>query len=194
MLGDIACMADASIYVPVISASAAILGAAISPVSNYFQYSRQAKRDREEQYDTALRAACVDLLRAVGELRDQVASNHEYRGGDEMGARLAQMRQYVTAAKLHAVSIALLAPRALAEPAEQLAKAADRLGAAAAESTDPRARASNRAPDFRELETSIVSFSEAAVAHARRKPVANRARGRRAVSPPHDAAPTAADR
>jgi hypothetical protein len=121
-------MSDVSVYVAVISASAALLGAAITAVTTAYQHSRQAKRDREDQHDTALREACVDLLRAVGDLRDQVANNHDYPGGDEMGARLAQVRQYVTAAKVHSVRIALLAPRSLSKPAEQLAEAADRLG------------------------------------------------------------------
>jgi hypothetical protein len=177
----------------VISASAALLGAAITPVTTAYQHSRQAKRDREDQHDAALREACVDLLRAVGDLRDQVANNHDYPGGDEMSARLAQVRQHVTAAKVNSVSIALLAPQALAEPADQLAKAADRLGVTAAKSTDRRVRASNRAPDFGELDVCTATFCMQAVNYARGKPATIRARGRQAAAPPLDAAATAAD-
>ena len=110
-----------------------------------------------------------------------------------MGARLAQMRQHVSAAKLHAVNIALLAPRTLAEPADQLAKAADRLGVMAAKSTDRTVRASNRAPDFGELDARTAAFSEEAVDFARRKSAAIRFRVRRDAAPPPDAAATAAD-
>lgn len=186
-------MADVPVFVAAITAGAALLGAAITPVSTAIQNSRQVKRDREERHDTALHEACVALLRTIGELRDQVENNYEYPGGDEMGARLAQMRQFVTAAKVHAVSIALLEPRALAKLADQLAKAAERLGVTAAASTDPRVRASNRRPEFGELDACTEAFCEGAVDHARGKSPATRARGRRVAALPPDAAATAAD-
>lgn len=118
-----------------------------------------------------------------------------------MGARLSQMRRYVTAAKVHAVSIALMAPRTLAEPAERLAEAAHRLAVTAAKNTDLAIRMSNRPPDFRELDARTADFSEEAVSYARRKqatvrargPRVSRVRGRRAAAPPSDVPTTAAD-
>jgi hypothetical protein len=187
-------MADVNVYVAAISAGAAILGASISPFSTAFLNSRQARRDRAERHDTALQEACVALLSAVGDLRDQVADNHAYPGGDEMVGRLAKVRQYVTAAKVDAVRVALLAPRALAQPADHLAKAAARLAVAAEKSTDQTVRASNQPPDFEELEGLTAVFRDSAVTYALGKPAAIRARGRRAVAPPHDAAVTEADR
>jgi hypothetical protein len=160
-------MADTTVYVAAIAASAGILGAAISPVSTAYQNSRQAKRDRQERQDTALREACVNLLRAVGDLRNQVASNHDYHG-DEMGDRLAQVRQYWTAASIHAVGIAPLAPHALAEPAAMLVEAGRGIAASAAESTDLKIGMSNQAPDFGELDTCTAAFSKKAVDYARR--------------------------
>jgi hypothetical protein len=186
-------MADVSIFVAVISASAALLGAAVSPVSTAFQNSRLAKRELADRRDTALRKACVELLLAVGDLRDQVADNYEYPGGDEMGIRLAHMRHHLTAAKVDAVKVGLLEPRILGEPAKRLARAADRLATMAAESTDKRIRAANRAPDFGELDDCFAAFSECAMDHAHRKATARRTRGRRAAALPPDAAAIEAD-
>jgi hypothetical protein len=186
-------MADSSIFVALIAASAGVLGAAVSPFSTAYQNSRQAKRELEERHDTALRDACVDLLRAVGDLRDQVADNYDYSGGDEMDVRLAEMRKHVTAAKVDAVKVALLAPQALGQPARQLAEAADRVAVMAAKSTDKKIRAANRAPDFGELDDRIAVFSERAVDHAHGRRAVKRARGRRAVAPLPDAAATTAD-
>jgi hypothetical protein len=186
-------MADVSIFVALITASAAVLGAAVSPVSTAYQNSRQAKRELDDRHDTALRDACVDLLRSVGDLRDQVADNYDYPGGDEMVTRLAQVRQHMTAAKVDAVKVALLEPRVLGKPAKQLADAADRLATMAAKSTDKRVRAANRAPEFTELDTYATAFSESAVNHARSKGMARRARFRRAAAPPPDAAATEVD-
>jgi hypothetical protein len=165
LIGDNAFMADVSIYVAVISASAAILGAAVSPLSAARQVSVQAKRDREERRETALRQACMDLLRAAADLRTQVANNHEYHG-NETPARLAQVRQHAADAGVHAVSIALQAPQALADPARRLAAAADRLAVATAENTDLDMGVSVRPPDFTELDTCVEAFSKLAVEHA----------------------------
>jgi hypothetical protein len=132
MKGNYTYMTDVSIFVPVITAAAAILGAAISPVTTVFQSSRQARQERQE---TAGRQACIELLRAAVDLRALVANNHDYHG-DEMAARLAQVRQYAADARVHAFNIALLAPKRLADSAADLAAATGRVAVAAAENTD----------------------------------------------------------
>jgi hypothetical protein len=185
-------MGDVSVAVAAISAGAALLGATISQVSAAYQDSQRAKHERNEQYDNALRAACVDLLRAIGDLRDHVADNYFYPGGAEMGDRMAQMRHCLTTAKVNAVSVTLLAPRALAQPVRELTNAADQLTAMAVQATDRALRAANQAPDFTDLDACTTAFSEQAVAHARRKPAAIRFRSRRVAAPPRDDAATAA--
>ena len=186
-------MGDVSVAVAAISAGAALLGASISQISAAYQELQRARREREEQYDNALRAACVDLLRAIGDLRDRVADNYFYPGGAEMGDRLAQVRHCLTTAKVHAVSVALMAPRTLAQPVKDLTEAADRFTTMAVQATDRTLRAANQAPDFTDLDARTTAFSELAVANARRKPAAIRVRGRRVVAPPRDDAATAAD-
>jgi hypothetical protein len=186
-------MGDVSVAVAAISAGAALLGASISQISAAYQDAQRVKHEREEQYDKALRTACVDLLGAVGDLRDRVADNFFYPGGAEMGDRLAQMRKCLTAAKVHAVNVTLLAPRALAQPVRELTEAAGRLTAMAAETTDRTLRAANQAPDFTDLDARTAAFSEQAVACARRKSAAIRVSGRRVAEPPQDDAATAAD-
>jgi hypothetical protein len=186
-------MGDVSVAVAAISAGAALLGATISQISAAYQDLQRAKHERGEQYDNALRTACVDLLRAVGDLRDQVADNYFYPGGAEMGDRMAQMRHCLTAVKVHAVSVTLLAPRTLAQPVRELTEAAYRLTTIAVHATDRTLRAANQAPDFTDLDARTTAFSEQAVAHARRKPAAIRVRGRRVAAPPRDDAATAVD-
>jgi hypothetical protein len=155
-------MADVSIFVPVISAAAAILGAALSPVTTVFQNSRQAKQERGDRQETARRQACIDLLRAAVDLRATVANNHDYHG-DEMAARLAQVRQYAADARVHAFSIALLASPGLAGAAGELSAATSRVAAAAAEDTDLRMGMSVRAPDFAKLDACIADFTSRAL-------------------------------
>jgi hypothetical protein len=156
------CMTDVSIYVPVISASAAILGAAVSPVTTVYQSYRQAQRERQERHETEARDACTALLRAAAQLRTQVANNHEYHG-EEMGARLAQVRKYADDARTHAFNIALLMPRTVAEPAGQVAAAALRLVKTTVENTDLAMGVSVRIPDFDELDGAIADFTNRAV-------------------------------
>ncbi len=150
-------MADVSIYVALITAGAAVVGAAIPQVAIVARDVRQSERDRRERRVESRRQACLDLLRAVGELRTQVANNAQYHG-NEMGARLAEVRKCAAAAELNAVSVALLDPDKLAEPAEQLAAAASRLAAVAAESTNLSLGNMIHAPDFTELDETIVTF------------------------------------
>jgi hypothetical protein len=164
LMRDNAYMADVSIYVAVISASAAILGAAVSPVSTAYQAHRQARRDRQERRETSAHRAFLQLLRAAADLRTQAANNHEYHG-EEMAARLARVREHAADVGVHAISIALLAPP-LADPAGRLAEAAGRLAATAAENTDLAMGVSIRAPDFGELDACVAAFSKAAVDYA----------------------------
>jgi hypothetical protein len=158
-------MTDVSVYVAVISASAAILGASISPVSTAFQNSRQASRDRLERHETAARAACMGLMQAAVDLRTEVENNHEYHG-DEMGARLAQVRRYAADARTHAFAIALLLPGVLGVPARNLAAAAGRLAVKVTNDVDLAMGVSVRAPDFNELDECIAVFAERAEEYA----------------------------
>jgi len=73
-------MPDVSLYVAVITGGAAVLGAAVSPVSTAYQNSRQAVRDRAERRETAVRQACTGLLGSARDLRVQVANTAAYHG------------------------------------------------------------------------------------------------------------------
>jgi Mn2+/Fe2+ NRAMP family transporter len=146
----------------VISAAAAILGAAVSPVTTVFQSSRRAQQERQERQETARRQACIELLRAAVDLRALVANNHDYHG-DEMAARVAQVRQYAADARVHAFNIALLAPRRLAHSAGELAAATGRVAVATAADTDLGMGVSVRAPDFARLDACIDDFTSQAL-------------------------------
>jgi hypothetical protein len=155
-------MASVPIYVAAITAAAGVLGAAIPQLSILLRDVRQAERDRGERRAAERRQACLDLLRAVGELRTQVANNADYNG-TEMGERLAKVRKFAADAQLHAVSVALLAPVTFAEPAERLAVAANRLAEAAASDTDLKFGSTVRRPNFSELDKCVVAFRRIAV-------------------------------
>jgi hypothetical protein len=166
-------MADGSIYVAVISASAAILGAAVSAVSVTYQNARQAERDRQQRreeqkqrHEEEARSACMDLLRAAVELRTQVENNQGYQG-KEMRDRLAQVRQHASDAALHAVRIGTIEPGVFANFADELARAARNLCVAAAENTNLEMNMSNEMPDLGELNDRIEAFSKRAVAYAK---------------------------
>jgi len=173
--GNNAYMTDVPLSVAVITASAAVLGAAIPQVSIAVQSALQAGRDRQERYQSDMRRACVKLMRAVEDLRTQVANNHDYHG-DEMAARLAQVREHAAAAEVQAVRIALLVPQTLAEPAQELAVAASRLAEKAAENTDLVEGVSRLRPDFGELDACVAAFKDVAVNDARRTKSASDAR------------------
>lgn len=161
-------MADISIYALLISASAGVVGAAVSPIGLAFKEGRQAKRDRAERYATAVRQACVDLLSAAGNLRTQVANNATFRGDrTSMGARLDAVRNYASAAALHAASVSLLASD-LAEPADRVAAAAKTYADAAAHSTDLDKGWMTVEPNHDELEEAIKEFRQRAIADAKR--------------------------
>jgi hypothetical protein len=150
-------MADVSIYVALISAAAGVGGATIAQLTTALRDSREAKRDRQERQAEATREACIKLLRAVGDLRTQVANNHSYHGV-EMGARLERVREFAAAAQLHAVRVSLLVPEHLAELADLLAAAASDLAEWTAQSTNLDEGSMIRTTDFRELDDRIRAF------------------------------------
>lgn len=162
-------MADASIYVALITASA---GAAISAASIAYQNARQAERDRrqrrEERHQRHVeeaRTVCMNLLRAAIDLRTQVENNKGYQG-EEMRFRLAQVRQHASDAELNAFLIGMIEPYVFGDLAEKLAKAARRLALAAAENTNLEMKMSTEVPDLGELNDCIDTFSRTAVTYA----------------------------
>lgn len=164
--GDNAGMPQVSIYVAVIAAGAAVLGAAVAPVSAAYEKVRQAARDRAQQRETTVRQACVDLLRAARDLRVQVANTAAYHG-TEMGARLERVRQLDADAASHADEVALLVPVSVAESAARLASAVRALAMAAQANVRPQIAASIREPDFAELDACIEDFRTRVIAHFR---------------------------
>jgi hypothetical protein len=154
-------MTDVSVWVPVISAAAAILGAAVSPLTTVLQNSRQARQERQERQVTDRRQACIELLRAAVDLRATVANNHDYHG-DDMVARLALVRQYAADARVHAFNIALLAPQELAAAALELADETGQVALLAAANTDLAMGVCVQAPDFGKLDERIADFANRA--------------------------------
>jgi hypothetical protein len=148
--------------VAVISAGAAIVGASVAQAGAIIGDGRKAKRDRQERLATQRRRACVQLLRTAGRLRVQVANNHEYHG-DDMGTRLARVRELAAAAAVEAVNIALMDRSGLAGPAQRLARAAERLADATVASTNLDMGVCTRVPDFSELDECADGFRSAAV-------------------------------
>ena len=159
-------MPDVSLYVAAITAAAGIGGAAIPAIAVLIRDVRQAERDRNERQAEARRQACLDLLRAAGELRTRVANASDYHG-TEMGARLAAIRESEAAVQLHAVRVAVLTPGQLTKPAAQLAEAASRLIAATEHDTDVDHGVMPGTPDFTELDERITAFRLIVVADAR---------------------------
>jgi hypothetical protein len=147
-------MAYVTVYVAVVTGAFTVIGATIPQVSAVIQSGRRAKREERERRESAKRDACVALLRSVGELRTQVANNHDYRG-NEIAERLALVRQYAVAAKVDAVNVALLVPQSLAGPAMQLAAAAASLAVAAENTRLP--------PDFTDLDRCVEKLTTEAL-------------------------------
>jgi hypothetical protein len=166
-------MADGSIYVALISASAAILGAAVSAISIARQNARQAERDRQQRREEQrqrreeeVRTACLDLLRAAVDLRTQVENNKEYQG-PKMRARLSRVRKHASDAFLHSVHIGMIEPRAFADLSGKLARAARNVEVASAENTSLEMNMANEVPDLRDLNDCIEAFGEKAVTYAK---------------------------
>jgi hypothetical protein len=155
-------MTDVSIYIAVITAAAGVAGAAVSPVALAFKDGRQAKRDRTERQATAVREACVSLLRAAGELRTQVANNHSYHGTD-MGVRVEAVRQLGASTQLLAAAVEMLVPTVTAELATQLATAAGNLTGWTEQHTNLQLGVMAEDPPFGELDTCLAAFRKQAV-------------------------------
>jgi hypothetical protein len=165
LTGQNAFMPDVSIYVALIAAGAGVVGATIPQIAILVRDGRQAERDRRDRGAETRRQACLDLLRAAGELRTRVANAAEYHG-TEMGARLAEIRESEAAVRLNAVSVALLVPRKLTEPAEELAEIARRLVAVTERDTDLDLGVRAGQPNFAELDRGVAAFRRAAVGAA----------------------------
>jgi hypothetical protein len=107
-----------------------------------------------------VREECVGLIRAAWDLRTMTQNNHEYHG-NEMGARLARVRERAADAAVRSTTIALLATGHIVGTAAGLASAAQQVAAAAAAGTNLDMGKSICAPDFTELDFCIKEFSEA---------------------------------
>lgn len=158
-------MTDVALSVAVVTAATGIIAASVPQVASMVSDARQARRDQRASQAKDLRQACLDILGATGDLRTRV-DNAAQVHGDEMAARLAEIRSAAAAVQLHAVGVALLAPGELAGPGQALADAAARLALATAGSTDKVAQELLCPPQFTELDDAAAAFREAAVAHA----------------------------
>ncbi len=172
-------MTDVSLYVAAITAAAGIGGAAIPAIAVLIRDVKQADRDRRDRQAETKRQACLDLLRAASELRARVANTADYHG-DEIGARLAQIRESEAAIHLSAAGVALLTPKNLAEPAARVASAASRLVMSAEEKVDKDAKQLVTRPKFEEFDKSVTAFQDTAVDDVRARAVSGRSRSARA--------------
>jgi hypothetical protein len=159
-------MTEVPVYVAVITAGAGIIGAAIPQAAVVIRDVRQAERDRRERASAATRDACVELLRAAGELRTLVERIRSYRGdADGMRARVEEVRSQAEATRLHAASVSLHAPDRLAEPAEQVAAAASGLADEVVQNMDLNHGVLVGDPDVSKLIERIDAFRQDAVKH-----------------------------
>jgi hypothetical protein len=160
-------MVDVPIYVAVITAAAGIIGAAIPQVSMDLRAARKDDRDRRDRQAAQLRQACADLLRAAADLRTQIANNHTYRGDRAaMVERLEKVRQYAADTQVSSVSVGMLMPRRLAQPARRVADAAGRLAEAAVRNTNLDLGGMDPEPNYDELDQATRAFEEKALGHA----------------------------
>lgn len=155
-------MPEVSIFVAVVTGGAAVLGAAVSPLSVAYQNSRQSARERRERRETEIRQACAGLLKAARDLRVQVANNHAYQGS-ELPSRLERVRELATEAASHTDTLLLLLmPVGVVDSAERLTAAASKQADTAEANIDASVRLSIRSPDFAELDECIKDFSTTA--------------------------------
>ncbi|MDX6396581.1 MAG: hypothetical protein QOJ73_7644 [Streptosporangiaceae bacterium] len=158
---------DVSLYVAAITAGAAVVGAGVSFIPVYLRDIRRADQDRRDRHADTRRQGCLDLLGAAEDLRTTVANAADYHG-EEMPARLGQIRTYAAAVQIHAANIELLAPATFATPADVLAKAAGKFAVQAAANTDLKLNQMVAAPDPTELGEAIEVFRKQAVLDAAR--------------------------
>jgi len=155
-------MTDVSLYVAVITAAAGVAGGSIPSITNAIRDGHQAKRDQRNRQAEAERQVCLDLLAAASELRARVA-NAAACHGDELDARLAQIRDLEATIHVHAARIAFLTPENLAQPADRVADAASRLVKSAEAKVAKTAKEMVERPDFKELDDSVKDFQDSAV-------------------------------
>jgi hypothetical protein len=161
-------MAEISIYVALITAVAALTPQVIAAVRDV----RRAERDRQERLARERRDACVQMLSTALDLRILVQNISEYHG-DEMPARLGEIRKCAAAVEVRATEIVLMVSRdspGLAEVAERLAEIAGNLGVAAANNASLRLGASLQAADFRAFNECVSSFKRKVAADGESKP------------------------
>ena len=155
-------MSNVSIYVALISAGAGVFGAAIPQAAIVVREVRQAGRDREERRSEKRRQACLDLLQAAASLRTGVADAADYHG-DEMGIRLAGIRNCAAAVQVNSLSVGMLPHEVLRDPAERLAAAAATLAEAAARDTNLSLGQMAVRPEFRPLDEAMEAFRQTAM-------------------------------
>jgi hypothetical protein len=172
-------MTDVSLSVAMITAAAGVAGGSIPSITNAIRDGRQAKRDQRNRQTEAERQVCLDLLAAASELRARVA-NAAACHGDELDARLAQIRDLEATIHVHAASIAFLAPENLAKPADRVADAASRLVKSAEGKVAKTAKEMVERPDFQELDDSVKDFQDSAVKSTRARAASGRFRSARA--------------
>jgi len=161
-------MTDVPIYVAVITAGAGIIGSLVPQATILIRDVRQAERDRRERKTTAARAACVELLRAAGELRILAETIGSYRGNaDGMRARVAEMQGKSEETRLHAASVSLQAPGKLDAPAQKVAVAASELADEVVENMDLNHGVLVGNPNIGRLADCIASFRDGAVDYFR---------------------------
>ena len=157
-------MTDVPIYVAVITAAAGLIGALIPQTALVIREVRQAERDRRERFVTTTRDACVDLLRAAGELRTLVENIRSYRGdASGMRARVEEVLNYAEATRLHAASVSLLVPGRLATPADKVASAARALAGDVVQNTNLDRGVAIGFANTQALDTCISDFRNEAV-------------------------------
>jgi hypothetical protein len=156
------CVPDVSLYVAGITAAAGVVGGCVSLIPVYLRDIRQARQDRRDRQTDAQRQACLDLLRAAGDLRTGVANAGDYHG-DEMADRLAEIRRFAAAVQIHAATVELLATGKVSGTAAGLARAADKFVVAAVANTDLQLKQMVAATDPTELSKAMEAFRKQAV-------------------------------
>jgi hypothetical protein len=149
-------MPGVSLSVPIITAGAAVLGAAIPTGAAVIQDLRKARRDRAERRLETRDQACLDLLRSALDLRTQVA-NAYLSHGDEVIAGLREIRSLAASVEYHAVSTGMRG-RQLKASAYRVAKAARILTQATERNTNLTLKEMAGSPDFTELDVRVEEF------------------------------------
>lgn len=162
-------MTDIPLWVPIISAGAAVLGASVAPVAAAYHTLRQSRNSRAYEHESAVREACTSLLRAALDLRVQLANNHAYHAyhGTDMGARLERVRELDADVAVHAAQVAMLESGQLGDSATDVAGTVGRLIASTEAKTKLEKGVSAGEPNFGELDASLGAFRTRAVDYFR---------------------------